>query len=57
MLWRHGHTFEVTVVAHGLKVAADEQHVDMHLPLALGFDDGGVDGVQLAVAAAFDGYL
>ena len=52
---RHAHAVEVVGIAHGLEVAADYQEVDAGPVFArAGFCDRGVDGVQGAVAAAFD---
>lgn len=46
-----GHGGEVVAVAHGLEVAADDEEVDAG-PLVdeAGLCDGGVDGVECAVA-------
>lgn len=47
----HGHGGQVVAVAHGLEVAADDEEIDAG-PLVDedGFCDGGVDGVEGAVA-------
>lgn len=52
----HGHAIEVVRVPHGLEVAANDQEVDAGPSFDLaGLLDRGVDGVEGAVAAAFDG--
>ena len=50
VLGRTGHDPEVGHVAHGLEVAADDQHVDREIVLLLGIADRVVESVQLPVA-------
>ena len=53
---RHGDAVKVVGVAHGLEVAANNQEVDAWPAFDLaGLGDRGVDCVEGAVAAAFDG--
>lgn len=49
-----GHALEVAVVADGLEVAADEEKVDFVVVALFEVVDLGVNGVELAVTAAFD---
>ena len=55
VLGRHSKAVQVSVVADGLKVAAEEQGVDACVVQLLVAQHGGVDRIQLAVAAALDG--
>jgi hypothetical protein len=57
VLFRDGHGCEVLHVPDGLEVAADEEEVEGVGVLALERADALVDRVELAVAAALDGYL
>lgn len=52
-----GHALEVAVVANGLEVTANEEKVDFVVVALFEIDDLGVNGVELAVAAAFNGNL
>lgn len=45
-----GHDLEVGDVADSLEIAADDEDVDFVLVDALGFGDGGVDGVESSMA-------
>lgn len=57
VLLRNGHALQVLVVAYGLEVAAYQQEVDGVAVFGLEGLDVSVDGVELAVAAPFNGNL
>lgn len=55
ILLRYGKRMQIGMVADRLKVAAKEEGIDLDRLLAFGAEKRGVDGIQLAVAAALDG--
>ena len=57
VLVRNGHALEVAEVAYCLEVTADEEEVDGVAALVLERGYLGVYGVELAMAATFDGNL
>lgn len=54
VLVRNGHTLQVCIVPHGLKVPTDEKKIDFVLILCFKTRDGRINGVEIPMTATFN---